>query len=564
MYTPEEIREAGLDDFKLYLANLWDFLGLPDPTPTQYDIADRLQNGPRRQIIQAFRGVGKSWITVGRATHRLLLNPQTKVIMVSAGQTIADDLAKFAHTIIMEWDVLSHLRPRRDQKQSALHFDVGPATPSKDPSLKAVGITGQITSSRGDLIIADDIEIPKNSFTHNMREKLSELVKEFDAVLKPGGEIVYLGTPQVEATLYNRLEKRGYERMVWPAEIPEHPHRYRERLAPIIQTRIEAGVAPGTPVDPVRFNEQELFERRLSYGATGYSLQFMLDTTPSAADQHPLKTKDLIIHDTDRELTPVQLVWGQSRELVLQDLESGGFDGDFYVRRALQSEETSGYQGIVMAIDPSGRGKDETAYATVAYAHGMQYLLDSGGFTDGYSEETMQAIAAKMLRWGVTKWISESNYGGGMFDQILHPVIQQVAEEHGEAFKATQDEEWKSWSTGNKESRILNVLEPLIQSHRLVVNRRVIENDLLQQADKEAYSLIYQMTRIARIKGALAHDDRVEAVAMACGYWQDLMKKDTKKSVEIHRQRGIDAEIRKYWKSMGFRGRGGRWRGDRR
>ncbi len=557
MYTLEEIKEAGLDDFRVYLANLWDFLALPSPTTVQYDIAHQLQHGPRRQIIQGFRGIGKSWVTVGFATWNLFLDPQTKIIMVSAGQTIADDLAKFAHTIIMEWDILAHLRPRRDQKTSALHFDVGPALPSKDPSLKAVGITGQITSSRGNLIIPDDVEIPKNSYTHNMREKLSEQVKEFDAVLKPGGRIVYLGTPQVEATLYNRLEKRGYERMVWPSEVPEHVHRYKGRLAPAIITLMDSGAAAGTPTDPQRFNEQELFERKLSYGETGYALQFMLDTTPSAADQHPLKTKDLIIYDTDLDLTPVKLTWGQSKELVEQDVESGGFDGDFYVRPAIVSEETSGYQGIVMAIDPSGAGKDETSYAIVAYAHGMQYLLASGGFVDGYAEATLEALAALMLRWNVSKWISERNYGGGMFDELLIPVCQKAG------VKAAFDSDWKAWAVGNKEMRILNILEPLIQSHRLVVNRRVIELDLVQQADKEAYSLIYQMTRIARIKGALAHDDRVEALSMAASYWQDRMRKSTDTSVAQHKQRGIDLEIRKYLKGIAKHTKIGGWRGDR-
>ena len=557
MYSIEEIKEAGLDDFRVYLANLWDFLSLPSPTDVQYDIATHLQHGPRRQIIQGFRGVGKSWVTVGFATWSLLLDPQKKVIMVSAGQTIADDLAKFAHTIIMEWDILGHLRPRRDQKTSSLHFDVGPALPSKDPSLKAVGITGQITSSRGDLIIPDDIEIPKNSYTHNMREKLSELVKEFDAVLKPGGRVVYLGTPQVEATLYNRLEKRGYVRTVWPAEIPEHPHRYKGRLAESVQVRIDAGEPIHSPVDPIRFNEQELFERKLSYGATGYALQFMLDTTPSAADQHPLKTKDLILYDTDTDITPVRLVWGQAKDLVQQDVDSGGFDGDFYVRPAIRSDETSKYQGTVMAIDPSGEGKDETAYAIIAYAHGMQYLLASGGFVDGYGTDTMQSLAALMLRWKVKTWISEKNYGGGMFDQLLIPVVQQAG------VKAAQDLDWKSWSVGNKEMRILNILEPLVQSHRLVINRSVVERDLLQQADKEKYSLIYQMTRIARVKGALAHDDRVEAVAMAASYWQDLMSRDTEKTVGKHKGKLIDIEIRKYLKSLNKRGARTNWRSDR-
>ena len=49
-------------DFKLFLQALWTQLDLPNPTRAQYAIADYLQHGPKRLQIQAFRGVGKSWI----------------------------------------------------------------------------------------------------------------------------------------------------------------------------------------------------------------------------------------------------------------------------------------------------------------------------------------------------------------------------------------------------------------------------------------------------------------------------------------------------------------------
>ena len=55
------------DDFKLFLQALWDQLDLPSPTRAQYAIADYLQHGPKRLQIQAFRGVGMSWITGGYA-----------------------------------------------------------------------------------------------------------------------------------------------------------------------------------------------------------------------------------------------------------------------------------------------------------------------------------------------------------------------------------------------------------------------------------------------------------------------------------------------------------------
>jgi len=49
-----------LKDFRNFLHMAWKHLGLPKPTPMQYDIARYLQSGPRRCVVEAFRGVCKS------------------------------------------------------------------------------------------------------------------------------------------------------------------------------------------------------------------------------------------------------------------------------------------------------------------------------------------------------------------------------------------------------------------------------------------------------------------------------------------------------------------------
>jgi hypothetical protein len=79
---------AGLTDFRVFLCQVWDFLGLPTPTKVQLDIAWYLQHGPRRKIVEAFRGVGKSYITVAFVLWTLLLNPQAKILVVSAGEQL--------------------------------------------------------------------------------------------------------------------------------------------------------------------------------------------------------------------------------------------------------------------------------------------------------------------------------------------------------------------------------------------------------------------------------------------------------------------------------------------
>lgn len=563
-YTQQEIHEAGLDDFRVFLCEVWAYLGLPKPTKVQLDLAYNLQHAPRRFILQAFRGVGKSWITVAYVCWRLFLNPQMKILVVSANDALASDFTKFCLQLISGIPILQHLAPRPGQKESALKFEVGPATDSKDPSVKSAGIKGQITGNRADLIVADDIEVPKNSLTHSGRELLAHLVKEFDAVLKPGGEVLYLGTPQVEASLYRRLIPRGYTTRIWPVEVPAKPESYGSNLAPFVQRMIDAGVAAGTPTDPERFPREEIDERRLSYGFTGFALQFMLDTTPAEVERHPLKTKDLLIHDVDPDVGHVKIVWGSAPEQVIQDLLSGGFDGDCYLRPAWKSLEMVPYQGTVMAIDPSGRGQDETAYAIVRYLNGMLYLVAAGGFKDGFGEDTLRSLARLMIRHRVNVWFAEENFGGGMFAELLKPVvIAEALKARGrkddpdpKAAAARFDDEWDGWSSTNKEMRILDTLGPVIRQHRLVVDRRVIEDDIAQMQDRERFSLVYQMTRMARIKGCLPNEDRLEAVSMAVSYWTDRMARDKDKALDQHRESVLDDELKKFLKNAMHVGRG--------
>lgn len=544
MYTPEEIRAERLDDFRVFLHQIWKFLELPNPTRVQNDIARTLQYGPRRLIVEAFRGVGKSWITTAFVLWCLFLNPQQKIEVISASGSLADDFTKFAKQLITGMPLLNHLKALPGQRDKSISFDVGPARESKDPSVKSIGITGQITGTRADLIVADDIEVPKNSYTHHLREKLAKEVKEFDSILKPGGRILYLGTPHTEESLYNVLGKRGYTTRIWPAEIPKSVDSYNGNLAPLISYLMDQGMKPGDPVDPNRFDKLDLEERRLSNGRSGYALQFMLDTNLSSLETHPLKLQDLMVMDVDPELAHVKLVWGRDRDASLEDLPAGGFDGDVYKRPVYKSDEMARYAGTVMALDPSGTGRDETAYAIIRFAHGNLYLVDVGGFKDGFAEDTLRAISAAAARHGVNHWIDEPNYGGGMFAQLLKPHMQKVK-------GGTRDDEFvkaHGWARGQKELRILDTLEPVVQSHRLVVDRRVIEKDLEVQGrdDTMKYSLIHQFSRITRDRGALANDDRLEAVAMAVNYWTEKMARDKDRELDRHKEALLDEELKKF------------------
>ena len=535
------VEQDPLSDFRKFLFVVWKHLNLPQPTEVQYDIARHLQTGDKRIIIEAFRGVGKSWITSAFVVWNLYMNPQLNILVVSASKNRADDFTTFTLRLIKEMPILAHLIPRDDQRQSKISFDVGPAHASHAPSVKSVGITGQLAGSRADILIADDIEVPNNSATQGMRDKLSEAVKEFDAILKPNGRIIYLGTPQNQESLYNRLPERGYKVRIWPARYPNEEQivSYGEKLAPLITSRLEQDperVAQTT--DPQRFTDFDLMEREASYGRSGFALQFMLDTRLSDAERYPLKVSDLIVMDIPVNEAPEKLVWSSDEQFVIQDIPNVAFNGDHYHRPMFTPENFVEYSGAVMSIDPSGRGKDETGYAVVKMLNGFLYVRRAGGVSGGYSEEALKKLSMIAKEEGVNEIIIESNFGDGMFTQLLLPILTKI-------YPVTVNEVRHNTQ---KERRIIDVMEPVMNQHKLLFDKKLIKQDYesTQSLPPEMalrYQLMYQLTRITAERGALVNDDRLDALALAVQYWVDAMAQDADRKIGARREELLMAEV---------------------
>ena len=544
------------EEFKVFLKFAWKHLNLPNPTPVQNDIADYLQYGPRRGIIEAFRGVGKSWIASAFVCWLLLRNPQLNILVVSASKERADQFTTFTLRLIAEMEVLQHLYPETHQRNSKIAFDVAPAEPDHAPSVKSVGVLGQMAGSRADIIIPDDVEVPNNSDTQMMREKLSERVKEFDAILKPGGRIIYLGTPQTEESLYNALPQRGYEVRIWPAQVPNPAAlaNYGERLAPMIaklatlaQFRKEWN-EHGAPTDPRRFHREDLMEREASYGRSGYALQFMLDTQLSDADRYPLKLKDLIVRTNEDDQGPEKVMYADENRTRIADLTNVGFSADYWLApfEYGRNQETGTirmhpYQGCVIAVDPSGRGKDETVWCALKMLNSQLFLMEMGASREGYTDATLQAIADCAKKHKANHVVIEANFGDGMFEQLLQPFLTKTHQCGTEEVRHSIQ----------KEKRIVDTLEPVMNQHRLIVHKPVIEWDYqstksLPAEQANQYRLFYQMTRLTKEKGALTHDDRVDCLSIAVNYWVESMAADAEKQMQEHRRTALEEEMKAF------------------
>ncbi len=516
-----DIVAALRDDFKLFLQALWEQLDLPSPTRAQYSIADYLQHGPKRLQIQAFRGVGKSWITGAFVLWTLFKDPEKKIMIISASKERADNMSIFLQKLIIETPWLNHLRPKADDSRwSRISFDVN-CSPHQAPSVKSVGITGQLTGSRADLMILDDIEVPGNSMTELMREKLLQLCTEAESILTPKDDsrIMYLGTPQTTFTVYRKLAERSYRPFVWPARYPKDLANYEGLIAPQLQEDIDTGALAGTCTDPDRFDDDDLVDREASMGRSNFMLQFMLDTSLSDAEKFPLKMADLIVTAVNPTEAPDAVVWCADPRNVIKELPTVGLPGDYFYSPMQLQGEWGPYTETICSIDPSGRGTDETAAAYLSQKNGFLYLHEMRAYRDGYSDSTLLDILRGCKRYGVTKLVIETNFGDGIVCELFKKHLQQTKQ-------AIDIEEVRA--NVRKEDRIIDALEPVLNQHRLICNRSVVDWDYNSNKDEAPelrllYMLFYQMSRMCREKGAVKHDDRLDALAQGVKYFTDAL-----------------------------------------
>jgi len=513
------VLEALQGDFKLFLQALWGQLDLPSPTRAQYAIADYLQHGPKRLQIQAFRGVGKSWITGAFVLWTLFNNPEKKIMIISASKERADNMSIFLQKLIIETPWLEHLRPKSDDSRwSRISFDVN-CSPHQAPSVKSVGITGQLTGSRADLMILDDIEVPGNSMTELMREKLLQLCTEAESILTPkeDSRIMYLGTPQTVFTVYRKLAERSYKPFVWPARYPRKVSQYEGLLAPQLVADMDTTAEPWSVTDPDRFGENDLVEREASMGRSNFMLQFMLDTSLSDAEKFPLKMADLVVTSVNPSTCPDSIIWCSDPKNVIKDAPTVGLPGDYFYSPMQLQGEWHPYSETICSVDPSGRGTDETAAAYISQRNGFLYLHEMRAYRDGYSDNTLLDILRGCKKYGVTKLVVETNFGDGIVGELFKKHLQQTKQ-------GIDVEEVRA--NVRKEDRIIDALEPILNQHRLVVDRSVIDWDYTSNKDEAPekrllYMLFYQMSRMCREKGAVKHDDRLDALAQGVKYFTD-------------------------------------------
>lgn len=554
-----EFGDPLLDDLRNFTCHVFRRTLGADPTRIQYAMADFLQQmfvdpsyKHRFIMLEALRGEGKSLLTSILAPWLIWRDfvgtggRSTITEMVVSGTK--DRADNFAYYVKQLFDVVPELRPmipRDPDRWANTSFDIEGAVVSHMPTFTSRGVFGRMTGDRAHAILFDDIEIPQNSETQGQKEKLRRRVPEFLDLLVPGGILVGLGTPQDEDTIYADMEEWGFEIRMFPAEYPTAVWmgKHGRKLAPILKRDMEDDpTLVGQPIDPERFDAAELQVKKAG-GASRYALQYMLDTSQSDALKFPLKVRDLVVLDFSADAAPADFIWSGAREHIRPDLPALGMGGDtFQSAVPVRDAPWVRFDHRVMALDPAGRGADETGLAVVNAAGANLYWCRSRGLQGGYEEDVRVALIEELERWKPHELVYEDNFG----DEILRALLGRWIREAGLQVSLVPVR-----NLNQKEVRIIDSLEPVMNQHRLAVMPEVVLEDRPGRGDHpDSFRVFRQMTRLSKARGALLHYDRLDALAIAVRHLTTRMNLTQSDVLRAAKERAEDDYWRDWWSEV--------------
>ena len=515
------------------------------PTKQQIAVANWMQTGPDRSLTVAFRGLGKSLLASYYALYRLRVDPDEKILVVSATAIKSCDFTQFMLRTMAEVDILQCLLPGPENRFSNVAFDVAPCTVEQSPSVRALGVTAQTTGQRCTCAILDDVETLSNVITQLKQERVAHAVTEMESIIKPDEgqllprKILYLGTPHTETSIYLRLvRERGYASRYWPAQYPKELDCFEGNLDPVIEQEVtEDPALVGEPTDPERFSHEDILQRQASMTKASFELQFGLNTRLATLDRFPVRLGDLCVLDIDGSALPETVVWSNSPDYRLQDLVCIGMGADRHYHRPafingwIERKEAR----TVMSVDPAGRGRDELSWTVLAEYGGNFFLLENGGSTLGYDDLVLENLAKIAKKWSVNYVIAEANMGDGMFTALLKP---HMLRHHPVGIEEVKH-------SIRKEHRLCDTLGPVIQQHRLCVLSRVLKSDyrMLDEDPEHGYakSLAWQLSRLNSEKGCLDFDDRADSLSIALAHFveaaaQDQLRTQMERAAQTQRE----------------------------
>lgn len=201
-----------------------------DTPNIHYKIAFWLQSSwernNKRLLLMAFRASGKSTMVGLFSAWLLYTDPNLRILVLAAESSLARKMVRDVRKVLEKHPLTGLLKPKKSDQWSSNRFTVERERQLRDPSMLGLGVTSNITGSRADIIIYDDVEVPNTCDTAEKRKSLRIRLEESNFILMPDGTQLYVGTPHHYFSIYAdkpRLEideekifLDGFERFLIP------------------------------------------------------------------------------------------------------------------------------------------------------------------------------------------------------------------------------------------------------------------------------------------------------------------------------------------------------------
>lgn len=415
----------------------------------------------RRGLLMAFRNSGKSTLVGLFCAWALYRNPSERILVMAADYALAKKMVRNVKKIIEQHPLTKGLKPSRLEQWASDQFTINREQELRDPSMLAKGVGANITGLRADIIICDDVEVPKNCDTALKREELRTKLDELDYILTPQGLQLYIGTPHTYYTIYQVKETDDTK------EQKPYLLGFKCLKLPLLNE-------DGHSAWPERFSDEEIASIRIRSGENKFLSQMMLEA----------------VNLTDSVLNP-DLLRSYNQRLDLQSM-----NGRFVLKIGeLKMLSASCWWDPSFA---SAKG-DNSVIACVFTAEDGSCWLHDIEYIKIYSENADESRAdiqcRKVIDFLKRNYLPsvriESNGIGKFLPSILKREIKK------EGMKTAVIEEI---SNQNKQQRILEAFEVLLAARALHVHEKIWNTPFISEMREWSFN------------GA-THDDGLDAVA---------------------------------------------------
>ncbi len=441
-------------DFGVFLI-LWN-ASQQQKTPTiHFRMAAWLQkslvNGNRHLLLQAFRASGKSTIVGLYIAWRLCNNPDLRILVLSAESKLAQKMVRTVRKVIEKHPLTQAIRPNRPDQWAADSFTVKRPKISRDPSVLAHGLFANITGTRADIIICDDVEVPNTCDTAEKRIRLRERLSENDFILTPGGTQIYIGTPHTYFTIYaDRPRKEIGEQEIFLKD-------FTRLVLPLVDEN-------GESLWPERYDETEVARLRAASGPIKFSSQMMLQ--PASLENGRLDAA--LLHRYDEEILATEaqgaLVLSLCRRKLVSasawwDPSFGGYKSDGSALAVLFTDDVGEYWlhrvAYIKASPKEGEDEATLQCRTVSEIAKDFFLpmvaIETNGLGKFLPAILRRELAAARLSCSVVEKYSTQSKDHRILESFDAVLAARALHVHGSVYETrfvTEMTEWKPGLSG--------------------------------------------------------------------------------------------------------------------